>query len=270
MIIALLSVSASLAGEPEFADVTTLAETEEKTPDAPETHLSAEAGGANASGNTDFFNVNGVIKADHKWSKDKVSGFGLLNIGKSVVDVNADGLLDIPERAAGRQEVARRYQLEARYDRYLGETTSFYGLAGVLADRFAGYDMWAHEQLGVSQIAYDQDDTKLVVELGADLAQQNFVEGVEPNTALVPSVRVFAGVITKVNEDVAFSQDVEVLENVLEVSDLRLRSVTAITARLSDVLSLKVSETFAFDNEPVAGYLPSDSTTLVTFVATLM
>ena len=83
------------------AEDSTFAGTVAKTDDPPETetHLTAEAGGTYTSGNSAFYAVSAIAKADHTWKvRNKVSGFVGFNFGGSKSDADGDGFLYEEER----------------------------------------------------------------------------------------------------------------------------------------------------------------------------
>jgi hypothetical protein len=264
---ALLLVSSLVHGaDPEFADA---AEAGQKF-DEPETHLSAELGGAWATGNVEYYTANGLLDASHRFERNQVALGAGVNIGKGISDADGDGILSDAERAVDKVEIARKYWGDGRYDRFVGDKGSLYLLGGALSDIYAGYDLRTHEQLGYSRILVDNDSTDLKVELGADVAQENYVEGIDPNSAVIFSARAMASLTHKFNESVSFSDTVEAFENVVNPADLRVLNEAAVSAKLSDIFSVKLSNQLTFDNVPVEGYRKLDQVTLISLVATLL
>jgi len=233
------------------------------------TALSAEFGGALATGNTDYVTFNGAVTGSRTWGANKVGAVAGVNYGLSRVDQDGDGKLSDGERAFDRAQTAQRVFVEGRYDRFLGEASSLYVLGGAFQDPFAGYRLRVHEQVGYSRQLIKSDTTGLVVELGVDVAHEFFVEGVDPATALVPAARGLVGFNHKFNERVELSDRFEVYENVLDFRDLRILNTAALTAKLSDTFSLKLSHALIYDNVPVEGFRKMDQTTLVTLVASI-
>lgn len=259
-------LSAARAEEPAFVGT----EKPGQKFETPETHLSAELGGAWTSGNTATWTVHATLDGSHRAGRNRVTLLGGANVGQSVVDANGDGHLDDAERAAGFVETARRYFADARYDRFVGDRDSFYGLAGALVDPFAGYDTRSHVQIGYSRILVESERSRLIAELGGDVAREDFVDGVDPNLAWVVAARGLVGLEHAFSDDVGFSERVEVYEAVPDFADVRLVNQAALTANLDEVFSVKVSHQLLFDNVPVEGFEKLDQTTLVTLVATLM
>ncbi len=263
-----LLMLAAVAGAEE-ADFVDTADAGQKF-EEPETNLSAEFGGAWATGNVDYYTVNGLLDASHRFDRNQFTLGAGANLGKGISDTDGDGILSDAERTAEKVEIARKYWGDARYDRFLGDNGSLYVLGGALSDFYAGYDLRTHEQVGYSRILVDNDSTDLTVELGADIAQENYVDGIDPDMVMIYSARVMASLTHQFNESVSFSDTVEAYENILDPTDLRVLNEAAISAKLSDVFSVKLSNQLTFDNVPVEGYRPLDQVTLVSLVATLL
>ncbi len=269
MLALILTLGMAEAADPEFAG------TDKDVADAeePEGDLSAELGGSWTTGNTDVYTLSGGLSGSYKWDKNKLGMVAGVLLGKSRADANGDGILDEDERELERVENARKYFADARYDRFVSERSSLYLLAGALADPFAGYDLRSHEQLGVSYAIVDAESTTLLGELGIDYAQENFVDGADPDYQDVVAARVMLGLHHAFNESVALDDTLEVFENVLDVEDLRVLNKATLTAKLSDTFSLKLSHTLTLDNQPVVieavPLRKLDQTTSVTFVASI-
>lgn len=258
--------SIALAEEPVFQE----AKGEDKTYEAPETDLSVEVGGAFSIGNAVYYTVNGKASAAHRWRRNELQATLLANYGAAKADTDGDGLLSDAERAADLTPNAKHIGGEARYDRYVSKVDSLYLLVGGLTDTFAGYDLRTHEQLGYAHKFSVGDSSELDAEVGFDVAQENYVDGVDPASANIFAARVQVHASHTFGESFALSDTVEAYENVLDTKDFRLLNSAELTAKLSDVFSLKVSNTLTFDNVPVEGFQSLDDVTLVTLVASLM
>lgn len=266
MIPAILALSTAWAEDPTFAGAAAPAPEVDKA----EGHLVSELGGSYASGNAIFFTLNGGATGDVRWHQNKFSGVAALAFGQAVPDANADGHVDDAERNVGFVESARRAGVDLRYDRFFGEKDSLYALAGAVIDPFAGYDLRTHEQIGYSRLLVGADKAKLTTEVGFDVAQENYVDGVDPAYADVLAARVMLGLLYNPSESVSLEDRVEVYENVLVPEDVRVLNAASLTSKLSGRLSLKLSHTLAFDNVPVEGFRSLDQTSLVTMVATVL
>jgi putative salt-induced outer membrane protein YdiY len=262
-----VTLLAGVASAEDSAFTGTQAEVVEK----PETHVTGELGGALATGNSNFYTVNGLLNASHKVKLNKVSAVAGLNLGSAkTTDLDGDAVPDVDPSTVDWAENVRRYYAEARYDRFLSDNDSIYALAGGFSDRFAGFDLRTHEQLGYSRLLVKNDKTELKGEFGGDVAQENYVTGTEPNYQNIIAARILLGINHKFNDKVGISDTFETYENVLNFDDVRILNTAALTSTLSGKLSLKLSHTLIFDNVPVEGFQKLDQTTMVTLVASLL
>lgn len=235
-----------------------------------ETKLTAELGGALATGNTNYYAVNGALNGSHHAGKNRVTLLAGVNLGaaRAIIDVDEDG---VPEGIADEfTENARRMYADARYDRFLSDKDSVYVLAGAFHDRFAGFDLRAHEQIGYSRFLVRNAETEIRVELGADWAQEDYVSDVEPAYQNIVAARILFGLSQKFGDQVTLTDQLEVYENVLDFEDVRILNAATLTSALSGKLSIKLTHALIFDNVPVEGFRPLDQTTMITLVASLL
>lgn len=263
---ALLLLAHAVAADPTFAG----AQTPTTTSVAPSTTVSAELGGAWLSGNTVAYTLTGAVRGAHRWRSNKLSLSAAGMLGRAVADTDADGHLDDDERAAGEVETARKYEGEGRYDRFFGTRDSLYLLAGGFADPFAGYDAQVHGQVGWSHTFVVSSAGRLYAEAGADVAREDFVDGVTPESQVVLSARLLAGGHYQFNPAVRLDDQIEVLENVLDVEDVRVKNAATLTSALSTSLAVKLSYTLTWDHQPVEGFQPLDQGAVLTLVASLL
>jgi len=256
----------SRAEDPQFAGTNK----DGKPADAPETHLSATLGGTMTAGNTATTLITGRLDGSYKKKKNQGSLDLGLNYGRAIVDLNGDKHLDDTERAAGVAETARKFYGDGRYDRFLSDKDSLYLLAGAYADQFAGYDWRVHEQEGYSRTLVSNDHVKLLAELGADVAREDYIEGVDPNNAWIVAARGFVGIDVTISPNASISEKIEAFENVLDTNDFRLTNNIALTAKLSNTFSLTASHQLLFDNVPVEGFEKTDQTVILGIVASII
>jgi putative salt-induced outer membrane protein YdiY len=280
-------VAPALAEDPTFAGAAAKAAAEK-----PETHLSANFGGTLTAGNAESLAINAGLTADHKWEKNEVGAVGGAAVGFGAVDANADGFLSGSERCLGVpsrpcSDTAERYSLDLRYDRFISERSSLYVLVGGFHDKFAGFALRAHGQLGFAQHLVDTETTRLKVEVGADFANESYVEGVEPASARLLAAQVAANFSHQFNEGVGFTDVLTAYEPVFtqpegspfapHFTDVRVSNVATLNSKMTDKLSISVSDTLAWRNEPVAApagidetRAKLDNTTTITLVASLL
>ena len=106
--------------------------------------------------------------------------------------------------------------------------------------------------------------------LGADLAQEDYIDGVDPNYETIFAARILLGIDHKFNDNVAFTETFEVYENLFDFEDVRILNNAGFTSNVSKVLAFKLSHVLAWDNQPVTGFAELDQTVLATLVATIL
>lgn len=248
-----------------------------EAPEKAETHLTAELGGSIASGNSNFYTANGLLNASHKVKKNQVSVVAGLNVGGAkplpvVSTTTGGGTVTTPPAEPDKYvENVRRLYTDARYDRFLSDKDSLYALGGAFHDKYAGYDIRAHEQIGYSRLLLKNDKSEIKSEIGADWAQEDyFGDDVDPGYQNIIAARLLLGASHTFNDKVALTETFEAYENVIDLADLRILNTAAVTSSLSGKLSLKVSHSLIFDNVPVEGFESLDQTTMLTLVASLL
>lgn len=259
---------------------------------APETHLKASAGGTFTAGNSEAVTLNAGLDASHKWTNNQLGVLGSAALGFGATDANADGFLSSDERCLGLankacDSTAERFSLDARYDRFFSVKSSLYLLAGGFHDKFAGFALRSHVQLGYANHVIDQKDTHLKLEAGVDFANEAYVAGVTPASAKLLGVQLGLGFDHTFNANVAFSDGLTVYEPLVtqpegspfapHFTDIRLGNVATISAKMTDKLSINLSDSLAWRNEPIAAPAgitetrsPFDNTLGVAMVASLL
>ena len=266
MITSLLLAGFALAAEPAFEGTKKEAEVVEKA----EYHLTAEFGGALTTGNSEFYTLSAGLNGSYKRGRHQIKLVGGAVAGSSRVDADGDGTLSDAEKAVPMSPNAGRVFGDLRYDLFLSDKDSLYVLFGAFHDKFAGYDFRLHEQLGYSRHLVKNDKLSIIAEIGFDIAHENFVAGVDPNTDLILAARGMVGFSYKFNDSVGLQDTFEAYENVRRPEDLRMLNTASLTAALGRKFSLKLSHGLIFDNVPVTGYRKLDQTMMVTLVASVL
>ena len=190
-------------------------------------------------------------------------------------------LLDHAERT-GRDEAG---ELRARH--LGGHEDHRRAGAGAFHDPFAGFELRAHGQVGYSRLAINETATHLAVELGVDVANEDYVEGVLPASAKLVAAQASVKFDHAFNESVSFADNLTAYEPLLTqpegaefapyFTDLRVSNTATLSAKMTDRLSLNVSDTLGWRNEPVAapeGLSETrsnvDNTLMIAFVASIL
>lgn len=245
------------------------AEKETDLVDKPGATLSAEFGASITGGNTQTTVLSGSVTGGYRWDGNGLSGQGLGEYGRSIVDADGDGTLSAAERRAGYQRTAQKLAVDLRYDRYLDQRDSLYLLAGYLNDPFSGYELRVHGQTGFSRSLVDTHVHTLTGELGFDVAREVYTSGVVPAADTRYYGRGFLGWVGTLNDSAQFGQSLEAFDDLENFSDIRLISETALTVRASEILSLKAGYRVEYDSVPVSGYRNTDQKLAITLVASL-
>lgn len=255
-----------------FAEESTFEGTKVSAAEAPraEAHAAAELGAVLSFGNTETMALTGQGTLSYRWRKNQLSGTFGINWGQTKIDADADGKLSDAERLADYVQTAGREYGTLRYDRFVTRSDSLYVLGGGFTDTFAGYDYRVNAQLGWSHGFVDTTTSAFKAEAGIDIAQEHFVDGIEPGEQNVLAARVQAGLRQNFNAHVAFEDTLEVYEGLLDYRDVRVNNTAAVTAAVANRFALKLSHQLAFDNVPVEGYQTLDHTTLATVVLTVL
>jgi len=237
--------------------------------EGPVSSLSAEFGGTSVGGNTETALVYTKVDASYRWSWNEISNKGWAELGRSIVDSDADGMLEEHERANGYQRTAQEMGLDVRYDRFLTDIDSLYGMMGWFHDPFLGYRWRAHTQAGYSRAIWVTEAYELLAESGMDVAREAYVEGVEPPIDTIFSARGFLSWSAAFGDVLELSESIETYVNVEDAEDVRLINEAGLSLRANDMLSLKTSYRIQHDTVPVEGYESTDKTLALTLVASL-
>lgn len=262
MLLVVLSTTFAHAEEPKFE----VPKAVEAAP-APETRLTANIGGNFTTGNSESVSINGGFDAMHHWKRNQVGAVGGVSVGFGAIDENADGFLAGSERCLGVADkecasTAERYGVDVRYDRFLSKRDSLYVLVGAFHDPFAGFELRSHAQVGYARLLVNRQTTHLSLELGIDGANEDYVEGVVPASTRLVAAQAALKFDHAFNESVGFTNTLTAYEPVLtqpdgsdfapHFTDLRINNTATISAKMTDKLSISVSDTLAWRNEPVS------------------
>jgi putative salt-induced outer membrane protein len=169
--------------------------------------------------------------------------------------------------AYGRTNIAgvdttntENFRTELRYDRFFNEVMSMFVLGHIGYDKPAGFDLRGGGALGFAHKLIVGPPHSLRYEVGPDYTHE---ERTDKSSDDIFSARGFVGYGYEFSKTVSFTQDVEALENLSETSDFRLNTLTALKAKMTDILSFQVGFNVRADFEPVPGFEEVDTTTTV-------
>ncbi len=184
----------------------------------------AQAGLIITTGNSQTTTLSAGGKASRKEGFNKFEVAGSLAFARSSIllanDVNGDGAIGGQDEILREtQTTAESYQATARYDRFLSEKDSLWGLGKIGADIPAGKDLIGGGQLGYARLLLSGDIHELKSEAGYDFTYEKLASG---DSSSIHSARIFLGYAGKLSEDTAVGADLEGLFNLNSVDNGRL------------------------------------------------
>ena len=180
----------------------------------------------------------------------------------TVIDANANAMVDEGDLQRRDETTSKRFQAKARYDRFFTPNNSGYGSLQALTDEPAGKDLVAGGQVGYSRQLFKNERHRAVAELGYDLSIERAVAaGAE--LVQVHSARVFAAEELKLSEATGLFVNVEALFNLNEekapapgygsiaaLDDKRVNARTGLTTQLWKNLAFGFSFGVRYDQAP--------------------
>ena len=151
-----------------------------------------------------------------------------------------------------------------RSTRTLTERLSLFGQYAYLHDLFAGVQSRNVVDGGVTYKLWRRKPHQLDVDAGLGYAHENRSVGEDLSTAqaLLAAHYKFA-----LSETAEITDDLGFTFSLSDSSDWRTANVAALTAKLTTLLSLKLSNSIRYVNSPVPGFKTTDSITSVALVA---
>lgn len=159
---------------------------------------------------------------------------------------------------------AQSFVATLRAERPVADRLSVYGQYGYQRDTFAGI---LHRNAGEGGLAYRllaQDRQTLTVDAGLGYANERRLAGPSLSTATLGTGGLYT---LKLSETSAFTEEGRFVFALDNGSDWRFGNTAALTASLTSLLSLKLSNSIRYLNLPVAGFERTDVLTSVALVA---
>ena len=193
-------------------------------------------------GNTEKEQLSGTLLANRKTDQDELT-------------FKAEGFY----AASSRRMDAQRYSGMARYASSFGSRLAWYKFytLEVEHDRFEDVDWRAIPSAGIGYWFADQDDWKLMTEVGIGWERTSFRGATKNRSDLVLVPRAYA--YKTVLGDATISQELILWPNLSETGEFRLRAETALTNPLAGGLALRVSFIDEFQSDPAAAAKKNDA-----------
>ncbi len=151
-----------------------------------------------------------------------------------------------------------------RTERKLKERISAFGEYGYLHDLFAGIESRNTINGGVTLAVVRPKPHQLDVDLGIGYAHENRTVGETLSTA---QGLLGARYKWEFSENANISDDVAFSFSFSDANDWRMANTIALTAKMTSVFALKVSNNIRYVNAPVQGFETTDSITSIALVA---
>lgn len=191
-----------------------------------------------------------------------------------------------PTPDAGMQTTVENYQGNVRYTRFVSEALAgFLNVAG-RRDRFQGLDLRLNIDPGLAYYFIDREKLRLWTELGYDLqydvrnkksidaavaeAEANGDTLTLERTETRHNGRAFFGYENDLNQAVTVFSGLEYLQSVTELKFWRLNYDLGLNSKIGDKFAVSTTFGLKYDNEPLPGIEPTDLTTSVNLVYTLL
>jgi putative salt-induced outer membrane protein len=158
-------------------------------------------------------------------------------------------------------KTAESFLFGARASRRINERLMLFGQYGYLRDRFAGIEHRNSIDGGVAYLLLEDARHKLVVDGSLGYANEQRLLDDDISTATAGAGGVY---ILKLSENAQVTEDAHFNFSLSDGADWRFTNIAGVTAKLTTLFSLKVTNTIRYVNEPALGF---DSTDMITAVA---
>jgi putative salt-induced outer membrane protein len=159
---------------------------------------------------------------------------------------------------------AQAIVLSFRAQRPMGPRLSGYGEYGYQRDRFAGILDRNGVDAGLSYSLLEAAPHTLIVDAGLGYANEHLSLGNNLSTATLSGGGLYT---LKISDTSALTEDGHFVLALSNGSDWRYTNAAALTAEVSTIFSLKVSNTIRYLNLPDVGFRNTDALTAVALVA---
>jgi putative salt-induced outer membrane protein len=159
---------------------------------------------------------------------------------------------------------AQALVLSFRAQRPLQPRLSGYGQYGYQRDRFAGILDRNAVEAGLAYSLLEEAPHTLIVDAGLGYANEQRLLGPNLSTGTLGGGALYT---LKISGTSALTEDGHVAFALSDGSDWRYTNAVALTAKVSTVFSLKLSNTIRYLNLPVVGFRSTDAVTAVALVA---
>jgi putative salt-induced outer membrane protein YdiY len=158
---------------------------------------------------------------------------------------------------------AESFTTFARIQRPVKKKLSVYGQYTYLHDRFAGIDSRNVIEAGLSYAAIGTAVQKLVFDGGLGYNHESRVNGDTISTATFGTGGLYIVNLSKTSD---FSEDGHFVFSLTDGANWHYDNVAAVTAKITNVFSMKLSNTVHYINLPVPGFKKTNTITAIALV----
>lgn len=146
----------------------------------------------------------------------------------------------------------------------VGHRLAHYGEYDFLRDRFAGISSRNDVVGGISYLFLDTPRQQFVGNVGLGYSNEQRLVGDDLSNPIWTTGENYR---LKLSSNAQLTDDFVFNESLSDAGDWRISHVAAVTAKLTSVFSLRVSNTFRYVHEPVDGFKSGDSITAIALQA---
>ena len=208
--------------------------------------FSSETTYVNTSGNTDTETLGSKNNLDFDWKK-------------TALRFRANAM----ESKENNIQSAENYLASQKFEWKFQPKNFFYQLLSWDKDRFAGIDSREALGLGFGRALLATKRNKLTGEGGG---QYTLEDRAEDDASEFSSARLFADYRFVISDTSHFNQTVEYLKDFSATEAYRLNALTAVTAKMTTHLAMKISYEIKYNNNPPIGIRKTDTYTNLALV----
>ena len=151
-----------------------------------------------------------------------------------------------------------------RVEKAIDSRLSAFGEYAYFRDRFAGVANRSSGSAGLAMTLVRAGRQKLTADLGVGYLNENRLAGADVSSATWSTGAVY---VMKLSDTSEISDDLGIVGTIDNANDWRLDHTIALTAKLTSIVSLKVSNAVRFSHFPAPGFKRTDTVTSVALVA---
>ena len=215
-------------------------------------HDTAEFSYVVTAGNSETNTLGFKNKLWRAWEK---SGFEL-NAGGVRAEATRKFAVGDPNSFDIEEEkdlTAEAYYINGRYDHKITDHFFWFASAGWDRNTFAGIDNRYTGAVGVGNQWIDTDDIKFRTDYSITYTKEDAVVDDPTFDDSFVGARVSYGYVNKLTDNVTFTSDLIVDDNLEDTTDLRANMTNSVAVSMTKRLALKVSVQLLYDHQPAIG-----------------